>query len=208
MKELATQIRAGRKLGATGRPIRAVVNIGIGGSDLGPLLVCDALAPPTGHGGERAGIDIAFVSNVDPEHLTRALAPLDPATTLFIVISKTFTTQETLANATSAKSWLAAGLAAASILAAFHCDKQHNRGACIRCVIVQCRPWDCGWALPLWPVVLPIVIGPGSNACRLLAGAASIDANFARHHSSTICRCCSESKATGARVISGIPIGS
>jgi glucose-6-phosphate isomerase len=74
MKEIATQIRAGHKLGATGQPIRAVVNIGIGGSDLGPLLVCDALAAPTGHGRERADVEVAFVSNVDPEHLTRALA--------------------------------------------------------------------------------------------------------------------------------------
>src|SRR5439155_21398262 len=76
MKLLASQIRGGLHLGATRRPIRAVVNIGIGGSDLGPLPVCDALAAPIGHGAEHGGTEVAFVSNVDPEHLTRALAPL------------------------------------------------------------------------------------------------------------------------------------
>jgi glucose-6-phosphate isomerase len=114
MKTLAAQIRGGLRVGATGRPIRAVVNIGIGGSDLGPLLVCTALASPPrtrgSTGPQTEGVDVAFVSNVDPEHLTRALAPLDPATTLFIVTSKTFTTAETLANAASAKAWLASAL--------------------------------------------------------------------------------------------------
>ena len=104
MKALAAQVRGGVRVGATGRPIRAVVNLGIGGSDLGPLLVCSALAQPPrardAAGPQTEGVDVAFVSNVDPEHLTRALAPLDPATTLFVVTSKTFTTQETLANAT------------------------------------------------------------------------------------------------------------
>src|SRR5205823_14078105 len=110
MKTLAAQIRGGLRVGATGRPIRAVVNIGIGGSDLGPLLVCTALASPPrmrgSTGPQTEGADVAFVSNVDPEHLTRALALLDPATTLFIVTSKTFTTGERLANAASATAWL------------------------------------------------------------------------------------------------------
>ena len=114
MKTLVAQIRGGLRVGATGRPIRAVVNLGIGGSDLGPLLVCSALAaPPRARGGagpQTEGVDVSFVANVDPEHLTHALAPLDPATTLFIVTSKTFTTQETLANAASARGWLGAAL--------------------------------------------------------------------------------------------------
>src|SRR5947199_131080 len=84
----AGAFRDGHRTGATGVPLRTVVHIGIGGSDLGPRLVCDAL--PAGPD----AIDVAFVSNVDPEHLTRALSGRDPATTLFVVVSKTFTTQE------------------------------------------------------------------------------------------------------------------
>ena len=80
----------------TGRPIRAVVNLGIGGSDLGAFLVCSALArPPRARGStgpQTQGVDVSFVANVDPEHLTRALAPLEPATTLFVITSKSFAT--------------------------------------------------------------------------------------------------------------------
>src|SRR5919201_2630004 len=96
MSTLTSTIREGRRKGSTGSPLRSVINIGIGGSDLGPRLVCDALASLDD---ARTGApDVAFVSNVDPEHLTRVLAERDAASTLFIVTSKTFTTQETLAN--------------------------------------------------------------------------------------------------------------
>ena len=114
MRTLSAQIRGGLRVGAAGRPIRAVVNLGIGGSDLGAFLVCSALArPPRARGStgpQTQGVDVSFVANVDPEHLTRALAPHDPATTLFVIASKSFTTQETLANAASAKAWLLAAL--------------------------------------------------------------------------------------------------
>src|SRR5207253_1059843 len=113
---LATQLRGGARLGATGRPIRYAINLGIGGSHLGPRLVCDVLAGPRAGRGD--GIDVAFVSNVDPEHLSRALAGADPATTLFVVVSKSFTTQETLKNATSAREWLAAQLGGGPALGA------------------------------------------------------------------------------------------
>ncbi len=103
------QIRGGARVGATGRPLRHVVNLGIGGSDLGPRLVCDA-SPGLARAERRAGADVTFVSNIDPEALTRALIGLDPATTLFIVSSKTFTTAETLANAHAARDWLARSL--------------------------------------------------------------------------------------------------
>ncbi|MEO5700432.1 MAG: glucose-6-phosphate isomerase [Casimicrobiaceae bacterium] len=103
MRNLAHAVRAGNRVGATGRPIRDVVNIGIGGSDLGPLLVCDALGFPNP---AEDAIRVRFVSNVDPEHISRALAACDPERTLFIVTSKTFTTQETLANAAAARAWL------------------------------------------------------------------------------------------------------
>ncbi|MGH3522367.1 MAG: glucose-6-phosphate isomerase, partial [Mycobacterium sp.] len=101
MGEFADKVRAGRWLGHTGKPIVNIVNIGIGGSDLGPVMVYQALR----HYAD-AGIAARFVSNVDPADLIAALADLDPATTLFIVASKTFTTLETLTNATAARRWL------------------------------------------------------------------------------------------------------
>lgn len=105
MRRFSGQIRDGRWVGFTGKRIRDVVNIGIGGSDLGPLMVCETLKP-YGH----PEIRVHFVSNVDGTHITETLKPCDPETTLFLVASKTFTTQETLANANSAKSWLLAAL--------------------------------------------------------------------------------------------------
>ncbi|QHG81952.1 glucose-6-phosphate isomerase [Rhodococcus rhodochrous] len=100
MGEFTDRLRSGDWRGATGQPIATVVNIGIGGSDLGPAMVTRALR--RFHDGPAA----RFVSNVDPADLTAALADLDPATTLFIVASKTFSTLETLSNATAARRWL------------------------------------------------------------------------------------------------------
>ncbi|MCD2111663.1 glucose-6-phosphate isomerase [Rhodococcus rhodochrous] len=100
MGEFTDRLRSGDWRGATGEKIATVVNIGIGGSDLGPAMVTRALR--RFHDGPAA----RFVSNVDPADLTAALADLDPATTLFIVASKTFSTLETLSNATAARRWL------------------------------------------------------------------------------------------------------
>ncbi|MBF6364147.1 glucose-6-phosphate isomerase [Nocardia puris] len=105
MGEFTDSLRSGRWRGATGARISTVVNIGIGGSDLGPVMVHGALR----HYAD-AGIDARFVSNVDPADLVAKLAGLDPATTLFIVASKTFSTLETLTNATAARRWLVAAL--------------------------------------------------------------------------------------------------
>ncbi len=105
MGEFTDALRSGRWRGATGERIDTVVNIGIGGSDLGPAMVYRALR----HYAD-AGISARFVSNVDPADLTATLADLDPATTLFIVASKTFSTLETLTNATAARRWLTAAL--------------------------------------------------------------------------------------------------
>ncbi|MFN6543651.1 glucose-6-phosphate isomerase [Mycolicibacterium nivoides] len=99
------RLRSGEWAGATGERIKTVVNIGIGGSDLGPVMVYDALR----HYAD-AGISARFVSNVDPADLVATLADLDPATTLFIVASKTFSTLETLTNATAARRWLVEAL--------------------------------------------------------------------------------------------------
>ena len=101
MGDFTDRIRSGQWTGATGKRITCVVNIGIGGSDLGPVMVFRALR----HYAD-AGVSARFVSNVDPTDLVATLADLDPATTLFIVASKTFSTLETLTNATAARRWL------------------------------------------------------------------------------------------------------
>ncbi|WP_186629114.1 glucose-6-phosphate isomerase [Rhodococcus sp. BP22] len=105
MGEFTDRVRSGEWTGASGQKIRTVVNIGIGGSDLGPVMVYRALR----HYAD-AGIEARFVSNVDPADLVAALADLDPATTLFVIASKTFSTLETLTNATGARRWLTATL--------------------------------------------------------------------------------------------------
>ncbi|MFF9003379.1 glucose-6-phosphate isomerase [Streptomyces achromogenes] len=101
MARFADRVRSGEWTGHTGRPIRNVVNIGIGGSDLGPAMAYEALRPYTAR-----ELTFRFVSNVDGADLHEAVRDLDPAETLFIVASKTFTTIETITNATSARSWL------------------------------------------------------------------------------------------------------
>ena len=104
MKALADGVRSGAITGATGQPFRAILHIGIGGSDLGPRLVWEALKPVD------PGIELRFAANVDPAEIVAATAGLDPATTLVVAVSKTFTTQETLANAEFARDWLRAAL--------------------------------------------------------------------------------------------------
>ncbi|HEY2862943.1 MAG TPA: glucose-6-phosphate isomerase [Casimicrobiaceae bacterium] len=182
VRTLASQIRGGLRLGASGRPLRHVIALGIGGSDLGPKLVCDALALQ--RDGRGNGTEVAFVSNVDPEHLTRALVGLDPATTLFVVTSKTFTTAETLANAHAARGWLASALGAGGALAAHFIAITGNDEAARAFGIAGADilpVWDwVGGRYSLWsPVGLPIAIRCGWDAyAELLAGAASIDRHF------------------------------
>jgi glucose-6-phosphate isomerase len=105
MADFADRVRGGAWTGHTGERIRAVVNIGIGGSDLGPAMAYLALRDYSDR-----SLTFRFVSNIDPTDLAEAVRDLDPATTLFVVASKTFTTQETLTNATEARRWLVEGL--------------------------------------------------------------------------------------------------
>ena len=105
MGEFADQIRAGKWLGYTGKPIKNIVNIGIGGSDLGPVMAYEALK----HYSQR-DLTLRFVSNVDGTDIAEKTRDLDPAETLFIVSSKTFTTQETMTNARTARQWLLSAL--------------------------------------------------------------------------------------------------
>jgi glucose-6-phosphate isomerase len=105
LSAFAVAVRSGRKLGLTGKKFKHVVNIGIGGSDLGPLLVCDAL-----HAEWSGGITPHFVSNVDRTQLEDLTRSIDPAETLVLVCSKTFITQETQANANAARAWIVGAL--------------------------------------------------------------------------------------------------
>ena len=122
MGDFTDRLRNGDWTGATGERIKTVVNIGIGGSDLGPVMVYQALR----HYAD-AGISARFVSNVDPADLIAALADLEPATTLFIVASKTFSTLETLTNATAARRWLTAALGDAAVSKHFVAVSTNNR---------------------------------------------------------------------------------
>ncbi|CEJ59292.1 Putative Glucose-6-phosphate isomerase [Penicillium brasilianum] len=100
MKEFSEQVRSGEWKGYTGKKINTIINIGIGGSDLGPVMVTEALKP-YGH----PDLKLHFVSNIDGTHVAEALKESDPETTLFLIASKTFTTAETTTNANTAKSW-------------------------------------------------------------------------------------------------------
>jgi glucose-6-phosphate isomerase len=115
MAALTEQIHSGQFLGCTGRPIKTVVNIGIGGSDLGPLMAYEALRDF-----HHPAVTCRFVSNLDPTDLEDALVGAEPATTLFIVSSKTFTTVETLTNAKVARQWLTDALGSGPEVAARH----------------------------------------------------------------------------------------
>ena len=110
----AERVREGDWTGATGERIRTVINIGIGGSDLGPVMAYEALRSY-----RHPEIECRFVSNIDGSDLTAALAGADPASTLFVVSSKTFTTIETITNATSARRWLVASLGEAAVAGHF-----------------------------------------------------------------------------------------
>ena len=101
MRAFSELVRGGEWRGYTGKPITDIVNIGIGGSDLGPKMVCEALKPYA-----QPGLNVHFVSNVDSTDLVETLKNLNPETSLFLVASKTFTTQETMTNAHSARAWL------------------------------------------------------------------------------------------------------
>jgi len=156
--------------------LRDVVHIGIGGSDLGPALVVGALEPF-----RRAGLSLHFVSNVDGHDLAPVLARIDPATTLFVIASKTFTTQETLANALAARAWFKA--AGGTDVARHFVATTSNVAAAAEFGITRTFGfWDwVGGRYSLWSVIgLPIAIAIGSaNFRALLAGAHAMDRHFA-----------------------------
>ena len=127
MAAFADRVRSGGWTGHTGRRIRNIVNIGIGGSDLGPVMAYEALR----HYSDRS-LTFRFVSNIDGTDLAEATRDLDPAETLFIVSSKTFTTQETMTNAHSAREWLLAGLGGDASAVAKHFVAVSTNGPRVR----------------------------------------------------------------------------
>ena len=123
MKGISEAVRSGRWLGFTGRPITSVVNIGIGGSDLGPAMICEALTPYCD------GPQVRFISNVDATDFVEKTRDLDPAETLFVVASKTFTTSETMTNAHTARRWLVDALGDEAAVARHFVALSTNREA-------------------------------------------------------------------------------
>lgn len=175
----AKAVRDGSWLGHTGQRVTDVVNIGIGGSDLGPLMVCEALRPYA-DGGPR----VHFVSNVDNLQLLQTLDGLNPANTLFIVASKTFTTIETLTNAHSARKWLVEALGAEAAVARHFVAVSTNREKVTEFGIDADNMfgfWDwVGGRYSLWSAIgLPIELAIGPERFdELLAGAAAMDLHF------------------------------
>jgi glucose-6-phosphate isomerase len=178
LREFSAAVRGGAWTGARGDRLTDVVNVGIGGSDLGPAMVTEALAP---YG--REGPRMHFVSNVDGAHLDETLRRLAPASTLFIVASKTFTTQETMANARSARAWLVGALGDAAVANHF-VALSTNAAEVARFGIAPGNMfvfWDwVGGRYSLWSSIgLPIAIAVGADHFEaLLAGAAEMDAHF------------------------------
>ncbi|MDD4929978.1 MAG: glucose-6-phosphate isomerase [Gallionella sp.] len=179
MRAFSDAVRSGRHTGHTGRAITDIVNIGIGGSDLGPLMVCEALKYCAS-----TNLRVHFVSNVDATHLAETLKKLDAATTLFVVSSKTFTTQETLTNARSARAWLISHLADEAAVAKHFAAVSTNLKATAAFGINPDNVfefWDwVGGRYSLWSAIgLPIALFVGMDKFEeLLTGAHAMDEHF------------------------------
>lgn len=179
MRAFSDKVRSGTWLGHTGLAMTDIVNIGIGGSDLGPLMVVEALKA---YGHPR--LNLHFVSNVDGGQLANVLGKVNPATTLFIVASKTFTTQETLANAKSARAWLLANGGNQEAIAKHFVAVSTNAKAVAEFGIDTANMfgfWDwVGGRYSLWSAIgLSIALAVGMDRFEeLLAGAHAMDQHF------------------------------
>jgi glucose-6-phosphate isomerase len=179
MRDFSESVRSGAWKGYTGKAIRAIVNIGIGGSDLGPVMVTEALRPYL-----REDLALHFVSNVDGSHIAEVLKRVDPQTTLFLVASKTFTTQETMANAHSARAWFLghandeAHIAKHFVALSTNAKEVSKFGIATDNMFVF---WDwVGGRYSLWSSIgLSIALGIGFDNFRaLLQGAHEMDEHF------------------------------
>jgi glucose-6-phosphate isomerase len=178
IKEFSGQVRDGTVRGSSGEAFTDVINIGIGGSDLGPAMATLALAPYT-----RPDLRAHYVSNVDGAHLHDTLAGLDPKRTMFVIASKTFTTDETMTNAQSARKWIADALGDAAVADHFAAVST-NLAACDAFGIRQDRIfgfWDwVGGRYSVWSAIgLPVAIAVGfDNFEAFLRGAYEMDQHF------------------------------
>ncbi len=179
MKAFATQIHQGTWLGYTGKPITSLVNIGIGGSDLGPVMVTEALKPY-----QNPNLKLFFVSNVDGTHIAETLKQVDPETTLFFIASKTFTTQETMTNAHSARSWFLKHAHDEKAIAK-HFVALSTNSESVRAFGIDPQNmfafWDwVGGRYSLWSAIgLPIACAIGFDRFEeLLSGAHAMDLHF------------------------------
>ncbi|MDE2388623.1 MAG: glucose-6-phosphate isomerase [Betaproteobacteria bacterium] len=180
MERFSIAIHSGARKGYSGKMFTDIVNIGIGGSDLGPVMVTEALEPY-----RLNGIRPHFISNVDGAQLAETLRQLDPAATLFIIASKTFTTQETLTNAHSARKWFLEHGGGEADIAQHFVAVSTNRAAVEKFGIDPANMfefWDwVGGRYSLWSAIgLPIAMAIGmDNFYALLAGARAMDRHFA-----------------------------
>jgi len=179
VKQLAEKIRTRKWRGATNQAITDVVNLGIGGSHLGPLMVTEALRPYTLH-----DLNVHFVSNVDENHINDTLEYLSPETTLFIIASKTFTTQDTMVNAETARQWYVNKLGSEEHIHRHFAAVTSNVPLAKEFGIAEdniFKMWDwVGGRYSLWSAIgLSIVIAIGSEQFdELLAGAYEVDQHF------------------------------
>ncbi|KAI0065044.1 glucose-6-phosphate isomerase [Artomyces pyxidatus] len=179
IQEFTDAVRSGAWTGYTGKPISAIVNIGIGGSDLGPVMVTEALKPYA-----KRDLTPYFVSNIDGTHITETLRDLNPETTLFIIASKTFTTQETITNAESAREWFLAAAKDKAHVAKHFVALSTNEKAVTSFGIAKENMfgfWDwVGGRYSLWSAIglsIALVIG-FDNFQDLLKGAHDMDKHF------------------------------
>jgi glucose-6-phosphate isomerase len=178
MRRFSEQVHNGSWLGYSGKKMTDIVNIGIGGSDLGPAMICDALEP---YGIE--GMNVHFVSNVDGTDLSTTLEKLNPETTLFVVASKTFTTQETITNAQSARAWFLKSASQEDVAKHFVAVSTNAQEVAKFGIDTEnmFEIWDwVGGRYSLWSAIgLPIVLYVGmDNFERLLAGGHEMDTHF------------------------------
>lgn len=179
MEQCADKIHSGKWKGYTGKKIKNIVNIGIGGSDLGPVMVTEALKPYF-----KKGIECFFVSNVDATHITETLKKVKPEETLFLIASKTFTTQETMTNAQTARSWFLENAQEEQHIAKHFIAISTNEKAVLEFGIDKANMfefWDwVGGRYSLWSSIgLSIVLAIGyENFEQLLKGAYATDLHF------------------------------
>jgi len=179
IRYFSERVRGGHWRGYSGHLIKDVINIGIGGSDLGPHVVCDAMKPYA-----QRGMNVHFVSNVDPTHLTEILKFVQPESTLFIVSSKSFTTQETMLNAHSARDWFVGMTGSEKAVARHFVAVSTNTEAATEFGILPeniFELWDwVGGRYSLWSAIgLPIVLYLGMDHFEaMLEGAYAMDEHF------------------------------